>query len=90
MVKPGVQLSPFGNVAQILEPALKGLLILKVQARNEILLLRALAAQSVSPANGPGTLVGFSPSDLWTARSRAVGTDVPLLTTWPGPFHRRL
>lgn len=59
-MKPGVQLTPFGNVAHILEPALKGLLILQVQARYEMLLLRMPTAEHVSAANGLGTLVGFS------------------------------
>lgn len=52
-MKPEVQLAAFGNVAQTLEPVLKGLLILQVQGRNE-------AAESVFPANGPETLMGFS------------------------------
>lgn len=41
-MKPGVQLAAFGDVAQTLEPAPKGLLILQVQGRNEILPLRQL------------------------------------------------
>lgn len=51
-----------GHAAQILEPAQKGWPILPTQARNEILPLRVLASkcESVSPASGPGTLMGFS------------------------------
>lgn len=68
---PAVQLTPFGAVAQILEPALKGLRILQVQPRNEILPLRMLAAERAFPANSSRTCMGFSSYHLCTARSRA-------------------
>lgn len=48
VVQPGVQWTPFGNVAHIPKPALKDLLILQVQVGNEILPLRVPAADCVS------------------------------------------
>lgn len=70
VVKPGVGWPPFGNGAQILGPALKGLLILEAQARSKILSLRVLAVESASLANSRWT-PRVSLHHFWIARSTA-------------------